>query len=294
MHINNNTTISVIIFYGEILMNIIDYFKKGQRTSIEIELQNSRTYFEALIEEIKDDQCRVKILDDSFLKKGIEKGLNGILWGKKGGFKYSVNVDMVEVDGLNAVLVPVQSRSHLRVDCLLIVDFKKITEDDYKATRTDYIHSMKRQSDEYFLQSSQYSTREIESISSDVSPDITAELQQINKKLDFIIKMLMKTDKNNIFNKKPVEVNLSGSGIKIKTSEEYQEDDYLAIKLVLPLLSGVVIDVIGQVVRSVPLENNIWELAIHFAAINEDDKDMIIRYVFKRQRELLRARDDIE
>lgn len=275
-------------------MNVTDYFKKGQKANIEIELGSSQRSFDAVIEEINDEECTITLSDDSFAEAGVKKGISGILWGKKGGFKYSVNVDISQIDGARVVLIPVQSRSHLRVDCFLIVDLKKITEEEYKTKRSDCIHSLRKQGDDFFLQSSRYSTQEFESITSDIPPEIAAELQGINKKLDFIIKWLMKTDEDNIFNKKPVEVNLSGSGLKIKTADVYAEGDYLEMRMILPLLSGVVIDVIGQVVRTANIDQDIKQLAIRFAAINEDDREMIIRYVFKRQRELLRARDDEE
>jgi len=66
--------------------------------------------------------------------------------------------------------------------------------------------------------------------------------------------------------------------------------------MVLPISSGVLIEFIAEVVRVVRSTDTVLngddganEISVKYAAINEDDREMIIRYTFKRQRELLRA-----
>ena len=92
------------------------------------------------------------------------------------------------------------------------------------------------------------------------------------------------------------EVNLSGSGMKFKTCDNLKPGDFLDMKMVIPMSSGIVIEFIAEVVRGVKTSDNSIneksdekEIAVKFVAINEDDREMIIRYTFKRQRELLRA-----
>ncbi len=60
--------------------------------------------------------------------------------------------------------------------------------------------------------------------------------------------------------------------------------------------TAIVIDFISEVVRVIKSAGNPGsndpessEIAVKYVAINEDDREMIIRYTFKRQRELLRA-----
>ena len=98
------------------------------------------------------------------------------------------------------------------------------------------------------------------------------------------------------FSSRRFEINISGSGLKFKSQDSINEGDFLDIKLVLPIASGVIIELIGEVVhvegsseKNDASQPDMKDIAVKFAAINEDDREFIIRYVFKRQRELLRA-----
>jgi len=117
------------------------------------------------------------------------------------------------------------------------------------------------------------------------------ELVSIHLKLDFIISLLMKREVDPIFNEKPRLINISGAGIRFRTSESLHQGDICIVKIFLPVLPVRVIRILAEVVRSekiIESGNEETEASFNFNMIAEEDREIIVHYTFKRQRELLR------
>lgn len=280
-------------------MRFIDYLEKGQSIDFEIEKADQRPKYMARVEDISDTSLVIRIIEDDFNIDEVSPGIKGIIWGKRKELKYSINVTVDSIENSSLIsLKYIPSRTHLRVDAFLIIEYNKITEENFLEKRKRYIQHMSPDREGYVFIPSRNISEDIES-QTNLPPEIINEIQGIHRKLDFIIRLLGKSDKENIFNREPVEVNLSGSGMKFRCKEGFVSGDFLDIKLVLPISSGILIELIGQVVRCNSLieektdsVKGLNEVAIKFIAINEDDREFIIRYIFKRQRELLRAEED--
>jgi len=280
-------------------MGFGDYFHHGQQIDFETAGTESGKHYAAQITELTTETLQIKIigLDTNCLLE-IHDGSKAIIWGEKNEFKYSVHVTVESIDAeYNILLKHIPTRSHLRVDSYLVFSYKVIKEDEYIARKRLYTQQMRLDSDSYIFMPSRVITDDSE-VQTNIPPEIIYEIQSIHRKLDFIIKQIGQSEEDNVFKKQPEEVNLSGSGMRFKTYEMLKSGVYIEVKLVLPIASGVIIDFIGQVVRCKSFlteENGMnqqrHETAITFAAINEDDREFIIRYVFKRQRELLRAEE---
>ncbi|WP_298433072.1 PilZ-like domain-containing protein [Geobacter sp.] len=92
----------------------------------------------------------------------------------------------------------------------------------------------------------------------------------------------------------PVAANISGSGIRIRTHEQFAVGDLLPLELFLPLEQPTTISVIGQVVhvgqvRTRDGEPPLFGTALHFFCIDERDRDAIVKFVSLVQLEHLRS-----
>ena len=114
----------------------------------------------------------------------------------------------------------------------------------------------------------------------------------INEKLDTMIKILSEGEasKTNLSFKQACYINISGSGLRFITKEKITPGTFLKIHILIPLFPSFVITTLAQAVRSDEREDKKYEIGARFVAIHEDDRDALIRYIFIRQRKLLRQR----
>ncbi|KJR42678.1 Type IV pilus assembly PilZ domain protein [Candidatus Magnetoovum chiemensis] len=83
-------------------------------------------------------------------------------------------------------------------------------------------------------------------------------------------------------------VELSASGIRAIVDEEFNKDDKVEIKMLLPVSPPIGIVVYGIVVWSKKMEDGNYAVAISYAEIEENVREELIQYTLKRQREILR------
>ena len=88
------------------------------------------------------------------------------------------------------------------------------------------------------------------------------------------------------------EVNISGSGIRIKAEKEYPVGTVVKLKIKLPTAPREIIPILARVVRVEQKKRkagDIYITALHFAEIKTADREKLIQYVFQKYRTLLRA-----
>jgi hypothetical protein len=121
----------------------------------------------------------------------------------------------------------------------------------------------------------------------DVKDQLLADwLKMLNAKLDSIINML--TFQREGFGSLPfAQINISGGGMGFTSREPYNQGDVLEIKMILPMLPPVALYLYGEVVK-VEKQINGFYTAVKFIAIDEDIRDEIVKFVFRKQREMLR------
>jgi hypothetical protein len=115
---------------------------------------------------------------------------------------------------------------------------------------------------------------------------LSACLQIINSKLDTIIRMFAfpsNGPKELDFSR----VNISAGGLSTYCDERYAEEDTLEIRLMLPTAPARVFYVYGKVVKCGPVGEK-FELCVEFTEIESDIREQIAKYVFQKQREILR------
>lgn len=113
-------------------------------------------------------------------------------------------------------------------------------------------------------------------------------LKMLNAKLDSIISML--TFQREGFGSLPfVNVNISGGGLSFSSKEKYKIGDVLEMKMLIPVMPPIALYIYGEVVKVEPQINS-YITGVKFIAIDEDIRDEIVKFVFRRQREMLREK----
>jgi len=125
---------------------------------------------------------------------------------------------------------------------------------------------------------------------------ILSYLVVIDKKLDALTDMLCKSCKDELYHTSCGDVEISGSGVKFCADLQIRAGDYLEIRIVIPRFPFPKITTLAQVLRSDDcLVNGLpySEATARFVVINEEDRDLLINYIFVKERESLRLKKDL-
>ena len=129
--------------------------------------------------------------------------------------------------------------------------------------------------------------------------DLTTQeplLLQMLVRIDWMLTTVLKTlGKEKTVNQALPEfltADLSGSGIRFSSRQEFQVGDHVILRIVLRPF--VPIQAVGKVLRVQPIQNREgerWETACEFSEIASDDREAIIRHVLRSQAVLQRRRN---
>jgi len=179
-----------------------------------------------------------------------------------------------------------QMRGSVRVDVSFPVSFDLVSENDYEKIKNVIVshRTGDREGDLMPL----LGVEELESL------DITVAKiwLSMNSKLDYIIKLL-KQSGEGVEEKEGLCKDISGKGIKMIYKGNLSAGQCIHLRIHPPTFPPLSVVALGRILRAertaLCREGEI-ETAVEFDTIHEDDREEIISYVFKRQRELLRAR----
>ena len=117
------------------------------------------------------------------------------------------------------------------------------------------------------------------------NPKLYELLFDINQKLNILLNHMNGKEGFNI--PEAMEVNISGGGLRFYSNECFNSGDRLFLKTFLPTHAHV-IRIKCEVVRCVPAGGGRYEVAVKYTDMDETTRDKIIRYIFAKQRRLLR------
>jgi hypothetical protein len=121
--------------------------------------------------------------------------------------------------------------------------------------------------------------------------DLFTYMEVLDRKLNMIIDVLSRKD--DTFQSRYLDVDISGAGMKFSSDRRLDEGSYLELRIILPCFPDVRIGALGRVIRSHPFSptsGDEWETAVGFVAMSDNDRDILINYVFSKEREHLRVR----
>ncbi|ATX82909.1 PilZ domain-containing protein [Mariprofundus ferrinatatus] len=129
---------------------------------------------------------------------------------------------------------------------------------------------------------------------SGLSPEIAGALEALDQKLNYLISLHMDNSRSKDSKFTQQFVNLSATGIGFSApARKFKKDDRLKITMKLPLFPPIELELIGKVVSVKANKENLSEVWVGVAFLQRSDleEDMLIKYLFKRQRERLRAKE---
>jgi c-di-GMP-binding flagellar brake protein YcgR len=116
---------------------------------------------------------------------------------------------------------------------------------------------------------------------------LAACLRILNSKLDAIMKLLALDTSCKEMDL--VKVNISDGGLRFLSTVSYSRDDFVEIRLMLPTAHSMIFYIYGKVV-SCDAAGESSELCVEFTDIDDDIREQIAKYVFHKQREILRKK----
>lgn len=112
----------------------------------------------------------------------------------------------------------------------------------------------------------------------------------INTKLDSIIRLI--TIQSEGFQSLPFKaVHISGNGMNFTTNEPFQSGEILEMKVVLSSgqSAGLYLYLYGEVIKT-EKQTSGYVTVLNFIKIDDKIRDEIVRFVFEKEREILRER----
>ena len=184
-------------------------------------------------------------------------------------------------------------REYFRIKDRLAIEVRVITDDEFQqledAIRYNPTQVIDKSYDMHFLKES-FSNEEKE------KTQILSYLVMIDKKLDMLIDFLYKPKKDELFHTSYMEVEVSGNGIKFFTDLDIHGGDYTEIRIVIPRFPYPKITALAQVLGGEEcFVNGIkhCEVITRFIVIHEEDRDLLINYIFVKDRERLRLKKEL-
>jgi hypothetical protein len=182
-----------------------------------------------------------------------------------------------------------ERRSFFRIHDRLIVEFRQITPEDFaklkKVIQYNSTQIIDKITETHFLADKELKGE---------SEEIFANMRMMNKKLDTIIELLSKSLYGEIYTSVQTEINLSGAGVQFESHIVLKEGDYTELKIIVPIFPYPKITALCQVVRTESVQGSSttgnFRIAMKFLVINEKDRDLLINYIFEKEREYLRQK----
>lgn len=195
-----------------------------------------------------------------------------------------------------------ESRNSVRITDSFTINYNIVTQKEYNKKASLYIS--RRTANRSGAKSS-----EVEAFSFDWShiedevdfdPVLVKILFYLDQKIDRVI-----SNQEKILNKLDTAeevqdvsetgecIDISGSGVHMLVTEKLKQDSLLELTIEPPINPPIQIILLGKLSRICQSKedgNNDFEASVTFTAINEDDRESLIKYIFQRQRELISSR----
>lgn len=180
-----------------------------------------------------------------------------------------------------------EKRGTIRVYDRLQIAYRFIEDDEWTSSESP---------ERYFPYIwSRYPSSVVSDESEESNLKILPHIIDLHRKMDILIELMLHNNKG-IQVEVPLErdVSISASGIKLDISETSLPGQKIALCLVLPMIPPVNLFIVGEVRRSIRAESSggvaevFFETGIKFIDIKDDDYEKIVKYIFKKQRDLLR------
>ena len=122
----------------------------------------------------------------------------------------------------------------------------------------------------------------------DYDPVLGEWLKILNAKIDTVIRLIT-LQREGYFGLPFKAVNISGGGMSFSLPQGIPMGDILEIKIMLTWHQPLAMSLYGEIVKSEP-RNGSYFTAVRYVYMDEFVRDEIIRFVFEREREIIREK----
>lgn len=121
------------------------------------------------------------------------------------------------------------------------------------------------------------------------SPHIYRMWVALERKLDYLINMASQTPAGAQNLEECFCSSVSEGGLRLRMGKELRVGDIIFVSLTFPSYPLMTIDSLARVTKTQPRpeKEGEWAVTAEYYAINDVDREDVIQYVFKRQREIL-------
>ncbi|OPY03918.1 MAG: PilZ domain protein [Syntrophorhabdus sp. PtaB.Bin184] len=120
-------------------------------------------------------------------------------------------------------------------------------------------------------------------------------MRMINRKLDLILEILGRSSTDDSYIAVKTDVNISGAGVQFACEAPLKEGDLVELKIIVPVFPYPRITCLCEVVRADRTDNaGFFRYALKFMVINEKDQDVLVNYIFLKERQYLRQKRETE
>ena len=279
-------------------MSNLECLSPGKDVDFQLDIDGEKLIYAGRVCDISNKGLSIEINDERLRKKQIIKGMTARLfgWQKKRKISLPVRIENTETPPLLYVTED-DSRSHFRVDGFVKLKYRKISGEEYARIREQYLSEITPENDILPSESGLYSSPADETNRGAIPANFVNQISLLNRKLYFLKELMTNPEKVDLFEQNPVKVSISGSGIMFYSGDSLHAGDLLDMKMVLPSDAFSIIKTLALIVRLDKLskkesspEKGLNFIAAKFVAINEDDRESIIRYVSTWQRKNLRRK----
>jgi len=186
-----------------------------------------------------------------------------------------------------------EEREFVRIETQLPLHYRPLSPAEYRRERPRILTDRQARMHLCLPLMERWSSQDEQSTrGSELERLIIPVLAAMNEKLDRILAILNPADPMALRFEEPQTLNISGAGIGLILPECFSLDTMLALEFLLPFAFPLRIKAIGQVNRVDPLDLDPqhWYTGIKFDVIHEEDREAVIRYIFREQRIALRTR----
>lgn len=179
-------------------------------------------------------------------------------------------------------------REHFRVQITVPVKWKILTENEIEIFKKGLGNTLLKQSGipspiESFLE---------ETATGSKDEQLFQALQFLNNKLDFIIEQLLSRDSFGKVGHDNI-IEISASGLTFVSKEKFEKNTLMKMELIIPGVVHYNMELIAEILRSTKKEDQ-YVYATRIVYINDDERDSIVKLVFKKQRMDIRNKKNQE
>ena len=283
-------------------MNHLGYLSPGKDIDLRLDIDGEQCTYPCRVSDISDKNYSIEINGKDLREKAISEGMCAFMLGHHREGEVIVPVKIVNAETLPILHVEEKnSRSHVRSDGFMRLKYQRIAEEEYLKKRERYLNEINPEYTMEALETTPYHNHhpgaESPMISERFSGQFLNEISLLRKKLYFLQNLVFNSRDIDIFEQKPMKVNLSGSGINFPSENGIQIGDILDLKMVLPTRQFSIVKALGLVLRiDEPITGDGRQrhpekkAAVKYIAINEENMEAIIECVFTWQRKILREK----